>query len=378
MDQATPAPVAQGQQAQASGGPASAPPTGDASATPARSNKSASFGVFFLLVAAAGAAGVAYWLHSRNFASTDDAAIDGHVSQIAAETGGRVLRLLVNDNQPVKAGQVLLEIDPADARIALARADAQLATARATIAQADAQLAVSRATAAQAAATADAAQADLAQADTDLSRYRRISAGAITRQTLDTAGTLRSAAAARAQAARHAAESAAAQVKAAQAQVESARASLAAAEAEDANAQLTLSRTRLIAPVAGRIAKRSVEAGQVVSAGTPLLAIVQPDLWVTANFKETQLARIRPGQSVTIEVDALPGTPLTGHVESFQPGTGSVFSALPAENATGNYVKVVQRVPVKIIFDGDAYREAPLAPGMSVIPRVSLSEPGSE
>lgn len=341
---------------------------------PPEGSKRRSFAIFAVLLAGALAAGTAYWLHIRNFATTDDAFIDGHIAQVSAETSGRIIHLYVSDNETVTPGQVLLEIDPADARIALARADAGLAQARAALTQAEASLAARRADASAAAASVDAARADVAQAQGDLARYQRVSPAAITRQTIDTAGNTQALARARLENARHAADSAAAQVGVADAAVLAARANLQLAAAERDAAALTLSRTRLLAPLAGRVTRRTVEVGNVVASGAPLLAIVQPKLWVTANYKETQLARMRPGQAVDIAIDAYPDAALHGHVESIQSGTGSIFSALPAENATGNYVKVVQRVPVKIVFDSDPPDDLLLAPGMSVVPSVHLGE----
>jgi membrane fusion protein (multidrug efflux system) len=154
--------------------------------------------------------------------------------------------------------------------------------------------------------------------------------------------------------------------------VANAEASLRLAEANVANARLQLSYTRIVAPAEGRVARRTVQLGNYVAPGQALLAVVQPDCWVTANFKESQLADMHPGQAARVAIDALGGRTLPAHVASVQAGTGSVFSSLPAENATGNYVKIVQRVPVKLSFEGDACRALGLAPGMSVEPSVKV------
>lgn len=338
---------------------------------PAR-GRGIAFALLFLVLAAAATVAVLYWLAARHYETTDDAAIDGHISQVAAQIAGRVMAVLAEDNQQVAAGQILVRIDPRDEQIRLGQARAQREAAAAQEAQARATLLVREADANQAEAQIRMAQSDLDQARQDLARYRAVNPRAITRQTLDTAGTAERSAIAKLDATRHAAEGARAQLEAARAELAVASANLRLQDQQVANAELQLSYTEVRAPAAGRIARRTVELGNYVTAGQPLLAIVQPGLWVTANFKETQLTRMHPGQSVRVRIDAFPGQALAAHVDSIQPGTGAVFSALPAENATGNYVKVVQRVPVKIVFDGDAWRDLPLAPGMSVIPRVTV------
>jgi membrane fusion protein (multidrug efflux system) len=161
-------------------------------------------------------------------------------------------------------------------------------------------------------------------------------------------------------------------VQAAQAQVQATEAAVKQAQASTDAARLQLSYCTIIAPVAGTVTHRTVDAGNYVSAGQPLFALVQDSRWVTANFKETQLADMHPGQEVSIGIDAVPSVTFHGRIDSFQTGTGAVFSTLPAENATGNYVKIVQRVPVKIVFEDDRVKDYPIAPGMSVVPRVRV------
>ena len=199
-------------------------------------------------------------------------------------------------------------------------------------------------------------EADLQQAQQDLARYRGVNPAAITHQQLDQSNATAKSDAAKLDSARQAVLGAAAQVKAQQAKIDAARASKTQAEADLRNADLQLGYTIITAPRAGRVTKRSVNLGNYVTPGQALLAIVPDQMWVTANFKETQLTLMRVGQPVELHVDAFPDHPLHGTVESLQRGTGAVFSSLPAENATGNYVKVVQRVPVKIVFDGDDWR----------------------
>ena len=328
--------------------------------------------ILVIVVAALVIAGVLYWLNARHYESTDDAFVDGHVSQISAQISGRVTRLLVQDNQDIQAGQPLLDIDPRDTQVKLDQARAQRDQYQAQFEQARANLPVREADASQAASNVHAAEADLFQAQRDYSRYQAINPRAITRQLIDNATAAQRSAQAKLEASKHAAASMRAQVEAAKAQVASAEAAVRVADADVANAELQASYAHVVAPAAGRITKRTVEVGNYVQPGQSLLAIVQPDTWVTANFKEAQLEDMHPGQHVRISLDAYPGHPLDGHVDSLQAGTGSVFSSLPAENATGNYVKVVQRLPVKIVFDGDEWRKLRLAPGLSVIPRVTV------
>jgi membrane fusion protein (multidrug efflux system) len=315
---------------------------------------------------------VLYWLDARHYESTDDAFIDGHISQVAAQIGGRVIGLTAEDNQTVTAGQVLVQLDPRDWQVKLDQAQAQRAQAAAELQQAEATLAVRQADIDQADATARVSAADLTQQQQDLARYTAINPRAITRQTLDAASATTRAAAARLEANKHAATGMRAHLVAARAQIEAEKAALRTADANITNAELQLSYTRIVAPAAGRVTKRTVELGNYVNPGQSLLAIVRPDVWVTANFKETQLTDMHPGQAVRIDVDAFPDAKLTGYVDSLQAGAGAVFSSLPAENASGNYVKVVQRLPVKILFDGEDWTKLFLAPGMSVTPRVTV------
>jgi membrane fusion protein (multidrug efflux system) len=339
---------------------------------PPKRGKGRAFAILGLLSIAIATGCVLYWLDARHYESTDDAFIDGHVSQVAAQIGGRVIALKAEDNQTVATGQVLADLDPRDWEVKLNQAQAQRAQAAAELQQAEATLVVRQADIDQADATARVSAADLTQQQQDLARYSAINPRAITGQTLDAASATTRAAAARLEANKHAAAGMRAQLVAARAQIEAEQAALRTADANIASAELQLSYTHILAPAAGRVTKRTVELGNYVNAGQSLLAIVRPDLWVTANFKETQLTDMHPGQTVRIAVDAFPDAKLTGHVDSLQSGTGSVFSALPAENATGNYVKVVQRLPVKILFDGEEWKKLFLAPGMSVTPRVTV------
>ncbi|HYZ23025.1 MAG TPA: HlyD family secretion protein [Rhodopila sp.] len=316
--------------------------------------------------------GTLYWLDARHYETTDDAFIDAYTSQIAPRVAGQVTALLFADNQHVTAGQVLLRIDPRDYQARLDQALAQLASAEATRQQAQAQLVAQQANLRQTEANIAVAQADLVQARQDYDRFKTINPAAVTRQQIDTATATFHAAGARLEAAQASRGAAEAQVQSAQAQLAAAEASVKQAQANTETARLQLSYCTILAPVSGIVTHRTVDLGNYVGPGQPLFALVQDGRWVTANFKETQLADMRPGQEVTIDIDAVPAETFHGRVDSFQSGTGSVFSTLPAENATGNYVKIVQRVPVKIVFEDDRVNDYPIAPGMSVIPRVRV------
>jgi len=309
--------------------------------------------VGLLVLAALTVAGVLYWLHARHFESTDDAFIDGHISQIAAQVPGRVTRIAFEDNQQVKAGQILVELDPRDYQVRFDQAVAQRVQAAAQADQARAQVGLQQANADQAAANVRVTEADLQQAQQDLARYRSVDPKAITKQQLDTSSSTVRSAQARLDANRQA-------VAAAKAQIEAQRAAVAAAASSVKQADVAVENAR------------TADLGNYVSAGQSLLAVVPNRLWVTANFKETQLALMQPGQPVRVRVDACPDLDIAARVDSFQAGSGSVFSSLPAENATGNYVKVVQRVPVRINFEPQDLSRCRMAPGMSVTPRVTV------
>jgi membrane fusion protein (multidrug efflux system) len=289
---------------------------------------------------------LAWWLVARNYEDTDDAFIDTHIVYVAPQIAGQVIRLWVNDNQFVRQGQPLLDIDPADARAKLAQVEAQHLAAMTQYNQA---LASERAAAAQ----ADNARSDLA-------RYlllQRTAPNAVSRQQIDQA--------------RAAAHNLEAQRDGAQAGIANAQAQIAVLDAQIATAQLNLGYTHIVAPVTGHVTQRSVALGNYVALGQQLMAIVPVQVWVTANFKETQLAGMRAGQPVTVTVDACGDADIRGHVQSVQRGAGQAFGILPPENATGNYVKVVQRVPVKILLD-KVPKDCILGPGMSVEPSVKV------
>jgi membrane fusion protein (multidrug efflux system) len=317
-------------------------------------------------------AGTLYWLQARHYETTDDAFIDTYTTQMAPRVPGQVTKLLFADNQHVTAGQTLLLIDPRDYQAKLDQAKAQQASTEAMLTQAQAQVAVQQAAVDQANANVRVAEADLLQARQDYDRFHTINPGAVTRQQIDSATATFHSAQAKLDASRQTVGGAQAQVQAAQAQVLADQASVQQAAANTRTAELQLSYCTMVAPVSGIVTHRTVSTGNYVNAGQALFALVQDDRWVTANYKETQLADIRPGQDVDLVIDAAPGVTFHGKVDSFQGGTGTAFSVLPAENATGNYVKIVQRLPVKIVFDDPRLKDYPLAPGMSVTPSVRV------
>ena len=318
--------------------------------------------------------GVRRYLYGRNHVSTDNAQVDGHITAIAPRIAGFIDRVPVEENQHVKAGDTLVALDPRDFLVRLEQAEADLRNAQAAVGsgrdagQVSAQLQATRAEAASARASVSAAEASFRQADADLDRYRTLAASKIiSAQQLDAAQAARDAAAANLEAARRQAAAAGSQVSASGAALRGADARLAAAQSAVDNARLQLSYATLVAPYDGIVAKRSAEPGALVQIGQNLLSLV-PDtnVWVTANLKETQLAKVRVGDPAEFTVDAYPGLSFHGKVESLSPATGARFALLPPDNATGNFTKVVQRIPVRIAVDGVADPAHPLRPGMSV------------
>jgi membrane fusion protein (multidrug efflux system) len=319
--------------------------------------------------------GLYLWIHGRNYESTDDAFIDGRIVRISPRVSGKVISMPIDDNRPVTAEQILIQIDPAPFQAKVDQAVAAVAEAEAQLAQAKANEAVAEATADQSDADVLVAEANAKNAKQNIDRYNNLPPAARTQQQVDQANADYRSTDANVTAAKKKADASHAQVEAAKTMIHSQEAAVNSAKAQLEQANLDLGYTSVRAGHAGRITRRTVEVGNYISAGQEILDVVPTDapadLWVTANFKETQLEHIKPGQRVTISVDAFPDEKLTGHVDSIQNGTGAVFSLLPPENATGNYVKVVQRVPVKIVIDG--HPDHLLSPGMSVEPEVDIS-----
>lgn len=320
-----------------------------------------------------GAAYLAPYAHGVQ--TTDDAYIDGHSVFAAPEVAGRVTEVLVDDNVPVKVGQLLVRIDPADYEAKYEQARGLCDQAKSQLKQTVAQLKVAKAAAAQLHAQVDVVEANLTKAVADLRRYQSLDGEAVSKLTLDAAESSVQSTKAQRAAAVASAAGADAQAELVETSIATAQAALTAARGAEQLASLNVSYCELRAPIDGYVSRKTVEAGDYVAIGQALLIVVPKQIYVTANFKETQLAGMRPGQKATITVDAYPGLTLTGHVDSEMAGTGSAFALLPPENATGNFVKVVQRVPIKILLDTDnsdaAHR---LGPGMSVVPSISIAD----
>ena len=306
------------------------------------------------------------------YESTDDAFIDDYVTVVSPRVPGQVARLLVTDNERVNEGEVLVELDPRDYETSLANAKANLATARSKWDEAQAQVKVSQAKVAQAQAAVTAAEAENQRAADDLNRYETVESRAVSKTAFDLAQEQARSAKADLEAAHSQVQAAQAQEVLSQAAVGTAAAAVQQDEAEVRQAELNLTYTKIIAPVGARVTARTVDVGNYVQPGQALLALVPTHVWATANFKETQLTYMRPGDPVDVRIDAYPKLNLKARIDSLQAGTGARFSLLPPENAVGNYVKVVQRVPVKIIFDEELPTNLDIAPGMSVEPKVKV------
>jgi membrane fusion protein (multidrug efflux system) len=329
------------------------------------------FAVLGILALAGAVWGIRTWLYSRTHETTDNAQIEGHVVPVLPKVGGYVTRVLVEDNQVVREGDTLVTLDPRDYQVRLQEAEADLRAAEVAAARNGAASAeVGQASARRGAAVASigSAQANYDRAKQDVERMRRLAeTRVISRQQLDEAEAAYRSADAELRAAQSQAKGAQAEVSGASAGVRSAEARLAAAQASVAAAQLQLSYAVITAPAAGRVSKKTVEVGQLVSPGQALMSLVdEREVWVVANMKETQLDDIAVGQPVEIEVDAYKGRTFGGRVESIQGATGARFALLPPDNATGNFTKVVQRIPVRIVLGRRPADAPPLRPGMSV------------
>jgi membrane fusion protein (multidrug efflux system) len=307
--------------------------------------------------------------------STDDAYVEAHLVTVTAKVPAYVHAVHIDDNAKVKAGDVLVELDPRDYAVQVDVANANLAAAMSKRKEADSQVAIADANAAQERAELDVARANAVLAMTNLQRLRSVSdQRAVSRERIDTAKAAADSTHATVTAVQTKIQSALATAELAHTQVATADATVAQARAALDQAQLNLSYTRISATQAGTIANKTVEEGNYVQPGQMLFSIVPTTLYVIANFKETQLGRIQPGQAASVRIDAYPHLELKGHVDSLQRGTGSVFALLPPENATGNFVKVVQRVPVKIVFDDPGEALKWISPGMSVEAQVRVAK----
>jgi membrane fusion protein (multidrug efflux system) len=317
--------------------------------------------IVVLLLIAGLAWGVRYGYHMFTHADTDDAYITGHVHEVTPHIGGTIDKVLVEENSDVKAGDVLFHLDARDNEAKLKQTEAQLE-------ESDAMIAFTKSEIASSNAKVEEAQSQLTKTRLDFDRARDLIRTKVnSQQEFDNA--------------KAAYDSAAAALGAAQASAQAMTSGLLMAQSQRMNSQtavdnakLQLSYTTITAPVSGHTSKRSAEVGTFVQPGQSLIAIVEPEVWIEANFKETQLAKMRVGQRADITIDSLPGHDFVGTVESFSPASGAQFAMLPADNATGNFTKVVQRVPVKIHLDPDSIRgfEDRLRPGLSAVVSVDL------
>jgi len=324
-----------------------------------------------LLVSVLGG-GYVYVDQAGHYQSTDDAFVAARQSSVAPKVSGYITAVPVTDNQHVAAGEVIARIDDRDYRIALEQAEAQVAAAQASIENLDAQLEVQKAQISANQAQVDQVQAALVFASQQAARYQHLEQtgyGTVQNSEQYTSQLRQQQAAV--QSAQATLNLAQRQLEGLKAQRKSASANLAQAEAQRDQAKLNLSYTTVTAAQPGRVVNLGAAVGQFAQPGTSLTQFVPDEVWVTANFKEIQLDRMRPGEPVTLRIDAYPGRAIQGHVDSVQPGSGTAFSLLPAQNATGNYVKIVQRVPVKIVMDNPP-KDVALGPGMSVVPTVRI------
>jgi membrane fusion protein (multidrug efflux system) len=317
-----------------------------------------------------------WWSVGRFLESTDDAYLQADNVTIAPKVGGIVATVAVDDNQAIKAGDTLVQIDDRDYRAAVDQARGTVAAGDADIRNLDAQEALQRSLIVEADADLASAQAALRFADQEYKRFSAlVHGGAGTVQRVEQAEADLRSRTAQLDHARANAAAARQQLDVIRSQRQRAEAMLTADRARLAQAELDLEHTRLVAPVDGVVGDRSVRAGQFVQPGTRLLTVVpMSDIYLTANFKETQLARMRPGQKVEVELDTFPGEPIGGTVASLAPGSGSQFALLPPENATGNFTKIVQRVPVKIRLDAVSPLAGRLRPGLSVTATVDTRD----
>jgi membrane fusion protein, multidrug efflux system len=331
--------------------------------------------------------GVRYLALSLTHETTDDAFLDAHIVSLAPKVPGLVKKVYVKDNQAVKTGDLLVEIDPRDLavvleqkRAALNAAQANLALLQASTELRRAQIDTAQASTKQSSAEVSAADASAGKAASDLKRAQElIQNHTISPQEFDSAKAAATAAEANLKAARERTSSEESKVTEAKAQLETTKKALEWGEAQTHQAESdvqaaeqNLSYARILAPIDGRVTKKAVEDGDYLQVGQRMMALVPNELYVTANYKETELQRIRPGQQVKISIDSAGGCEFAGHVDSIMAGSGARFSLLPPENAVGNYVKVVQRIPVKILFDEPVEVGHVLGPGMSVVPSVHV------
>lgn len=324
--------------------------------------KKIALGAFGLLLVIGTVAVFFYLDYKATHISTDDAFVEGNIHVIAPKVGGTIKAVKVKDNQPVKKGDLLVELDEADYAARSAEGQAAVMSEQGKLAEQSAKISARR-------ANLSLQEANLRQAEIDLRRADRLLKDeAISRERYDKTKTAYDVARQQVLVARE-------ELRQAESFLGAQSASIREKEAKLKKAELDVSYTKLYAPADGMISKKSAEVGNQVQPGQALMAVVPLDsVWVVANYKETQLENIRPGQKVAFEVDSYPGKKFTGTVDSIMAGTGAVFSLFPPQNATGNYVKIVQRVPVKILIDKNSDPDRVLRVGMSVVPTIKTRE----
>src|SRR5882757_2791736 len=331
-------------------------------------------GAALIIAVAAATFGYHWWTVGRFMESTDDAYIGGDITVIAPKVSGFIARVAVADNQTVHAGDVLVKLDDRDYVAARARAIAAVAAQQAALANLTATRHLQEAVIAQAQAGITAADAQIERTREDQTRYRHLQQlSAVSLQESQKADADYKDAIASGVKTRAALTASQRQLDVIDSQTQQVQAALAQADADRDVAELNLSYTELRAPMDGTVGNRSARPGSYANIGAQLMSLVPArGLWVDANFKESQLARMQAGQPVFVEADVLPGQVFRGRVASLAPATGAVFSVLPAENATGNFTKIVQRVPVRVVLDGDASALGQLRPGLSVVAKVDM------
>lgn len=316
--------------------------------------------------------GIFFAIHSTFFQSTDDAFVEGRLVSIAPRVQGPVIKLLVDDNDEVKAGQLLVEIDPADYEVKLHQAEAKLAEAKAQLNVTEKQIEEGGSNVQQSYEDVNSTKSKLDFATKDHKRYTDMyKEGIVSKQDFDNSNTHYTVAQANHKAATEKSKAMQSALESHKAKAEAVQAEIQRLEAEVEQAKLDLSYTKIYAPQSGMVSARSVEMGNYIQVGQPLMQIVPEQVWVIANFKEIQLTHMKKGQPVSIKIDTYPGKRFKGHVDSIQRATGAKSSLFPPENAVGSYVKIVQRVPVKIVFDEDI-KDYNIVPGMSVVPKVKI------
>ena len=337
--------------------------------------------IFFVVVLLIALAFFAHWyLKGRFYETTDNAYVQGEITRVSSQLGARVTEVLVQDNQHVEKGQLLVRLEPDDFRLAIDRAQATLATREAERLQAQSKLTQQSSLIAASDAQVQANQATLGRTQIDLARLQKLrTPGFVSEAQVTTMTADSNVARSQVTKAQADAQSQRQQVNALNAEIKRLDAQIATARADLAQAQINMQRTEIHSPISGLVGQRAARNGQYVQAGAYLMSIVpDEDIWVQANFKETQIEHMEIGQSAELTFDSFPGTPIKGQVNSLFAASGAQFSLLPPDNATGNFTKVVQRIPVKLTFAPDNPLHGKIRPGMSVTVSVNIKPANDE